>query len=274
MSEPMLLDRLHLAQAFSDVETIRQRLPQTVLTEVVQEVVKRVANNLLVDLPAEFLPTPTQIDALCSALISQDSSAAIVLIEQAQRVGASYDALCQLYLAAAARRLGEWWNDDRLSFYKVTIGAGRIYAILRTLRMQQHPALPDGRRVAVFVSVPSDTHTLGITVAADLARNRGWDVELFTGMSHDDVVQELQRRETPLIGVSVSGKRMLPALIKLIVALRLSNPRSRILVCGQVADLNMGLTGVAGADALAGDFEQAFAYMEDVVRGRNDLSPA
>ena len=274
MSEPMLLDRLNLAMAFSEIEDIRQRLPETVLTEVVHEVVKRVAGNLRGGLPAEFLPTPVQIDALCSALISQDPNAAVVLIEQAQRVGASYDALCQLYLAVAARRLGEWWNDDRVSFYKVTIAAGRIYAILRILRLQKRHPLPDGRRSAVFVSVPADNHTLGITVAADMARDRGWDIELFTGMSHDDLVHELERRETPLIGVSASGKRVVPGLIKLIVALRLSNPTARILVCGQISELNLGLNGVTGADALAGDFEQAFAYMEQVVLGRNDPSHA
>ncbi|MBC7738496.1 MAG: cobalamin B12-binding domain-containing protein [Candidatus Saccharibacteria bacterium] len=263
--EPILLDRLNLAQAFSEVDVIRQKLPETVLTAVVQEVVKRVASNMRVAPLEEFAPTPAQIDALCSALVSQDPTAAITLIDEAQRRGGSYDALYQDYLAVAARRLGEWWNEDRVPFFKVTIAAGRIYAILRMLRLQKQVPVPDGRRTAVFVSVPTDNHTLGITVAADMARDRGWDIELFTGLSHDDLVHELERRDPPLIGVSASGIRVLPGLIKLIVSLRLSNPKARILICGQIAALDLGLDGMGGADSVAGNFDQAFGYMEQIV---------
>jgi len=261
----MLLDRLNLAKAFSEVDVIRQKLPEPLLTAVVQEVVKRVANNRRAEPLAEFNPTRGQIDALCSALVSQDPSAAIALIEEAQRKGGSYDALYQNYLAVAARQLGDWWDEDRVSFYKVTIAAGRIYAILRILRLQKLVPLPDGRRTAVFVSVPLDNHTLGITLAADMARDRGWDIELFTGLSHDNLVHELEQRDTPLIGVSASGIRVLPGLIRLIVSLRLSNPKARILVCGQIASLDLGLDGMGGADSVAGDFHQAYAYMEQTV---------
>lgn len=265
MSEPILLDRLKLAMAFSEIEAIRQRLPEDALTGLAQEVVKRVASNWRVSLPHEFEPTSGQIDALCDALLSQDASVAIELIERAQQNGAGYDTLCQSYLAAAARRLGEWWDDDRVSFYKVTIAAGGIYAILRILRLQRPTPIPDSRRSAIFASLPGDNHTLGITVAADLARDRGWDIELFTGLSHDELVHELEQRETGLIGLSASGKRTLPVLMKLIVALRLSNPGARIMVCGQIAALDLNLDGFTGADAAAADFDTAFAYMEQIV---------
>lgn len=265
MSEPLLLDRTYLAQVFSEVDGIRQQLPEHVLNAVVQEVVKRAASNLRAAPIEEFHPTPAQIDALCNALLSQDASAAITLIEQAQRSGSSYDALYQTYLAVAARQLGTWWDQDRVSFYKVTIAAGRIYAILRMLRMQKQLPLPDGRRSAVFVSAPTDNHTLGITVAADMARDRGWDIELLTGLTHDELVHDLEQRETPLIGISASGKRVLPALIRLIVALRISNPRAQILVCGQIAAMELGLDRIAGADAIATDFDQAFACMERMI---------
>ena len=48
----------------------------------------------------------------------------------------------------------------------------------------------------------------GITVAADMARDRGWDIELFTGLSHEDLLHELER-ETHLRTLSpqmVCGK--------------------------------------------------------------------
>ncbi|MEI6098301.1 MAG: cobalamin-dependent protein [Alphaproteobacteria bacterium] len=267
MSEPMLLDRLQLERAFSEMEVIRQQLPETTLAALAQEVVKRVANNRRGTTGFPFKPTTDQIDGLCHALLAPDPLAAIPLIEQAKGEGASYDELCQSYLAVAARRLGEWWEDDQLSFYKVTMAAGRIYTILRIMRLQRPTHPLDIRRSAVFVSVPGDNHTLGITIAADMARDKGWDIELFTGLAHDELVHALEGRDTALIGISASTRRALPALLKLIVALRFSNPRSRLMVCGQITSMGVTLDGINGADTTAADFDQAFAFMEQIATG-------
>lgn len=265
MLEPVRLDRSKLSMAYSEVETIRKTLPKTALTDLAKEVVKRVANNLRAPIPLELRPTSAQIDELCQALLSQDPLAAIGLIEQAQRKGFSYDTLCQIYLAGAAARLGEWWDEDHLSFYKVTIAASGIYAILRTLRLQRTLPVQDLRRSAIFASVPDDTHTLGITVAADMARDRGWDITLLTGLSHDALVEEVESQDTALIGLSASGKRVLPAVLKLIVALRLCKPKARIMICGRLAAMDLHLDGIVGADVAAADFDTAFDYMEKMM---------
>jgi MerR family transcriptional regulator, light-induced transcriptional regulator len=265
MLEPVRLDRRKLSMAYTEIETIRKTLPKSALSDLAKEVVKRVANNLRAPIPPELRPTSGQIDELCHALLSQDPLAAIGLIEQAQRQGFSYETLCQIYLAGAATRLGEWWDEDRLSFYKVTIAASGIYAILRTLRLQRVLPVHDLRRTAIFASVPDDTHTLGITVAADMARDRGWDITLLTGLSHDALVDEIEGQDTALIGISASGKRMLPAVLKLIVALRLCKPKARILICGNITSLALNLDSMVGADIAAADFETAISYMEKIV---------
>ena len=54
----------------------------------------------------------------------------------------------------------------------------------------------------------------------------------------------------------------LPALIKLIVALRISCPRALILVCGNIAAGSFNLVGLTGADAATSDFDTALAEME------------
>ena len=121
------------------------------------------------------------------------------------------------------------------------------------------------RRSAVFASVPGEQHTLGITMAADLARDRGWDIELFVGMSHDDLSHSLQERQVGLIGLSASGKRSLPALIRLVGALRIGNHGAHILLDWQSASLPVNLVGVTGAAAAARDFDQAIGQMERLV---------
>lgn len=263
MSGPQGLDRQKLALALSEIEVIRRAFPEEALTDLAQEVVRRVAENLLdAPQPAELLPSSDEIDALSEALMSADDGAAIALIEQAQKEGASYEALCQSYLAEASRRLGRWWEEDKISFYRVTIAAGRIYAILRSLRLQRLVPLPDLRRSAIFVAVPGEDHTLGITIAADMAREAGWDIELFIGHSHDELVSILCDRDTAIIGLSAGSKRSLPALIKLIVALRISNPEAKIMICGQIASRDLNLAGITGADAVAPDFSTAIHQME------------
>jgi MerR family transcriptional regulator, light-induced transcriptional regulator len=267
MSGAAIFDRHMLEVAFSEIDAVRRSLPDAALTALAEEVVQRVACNLTVALPTDLVPGEREIDALCAALLSDDQAAAATFIENAQRKGSSYQALCQSYLGAAAQRMGEWWENDQVSFYRVTIAAGRIYAILRVLRLERPTPTADLRRAAVFASVPGENHTLGITIATDLARDRGWDVELFVGLPHDELVHELEQRRPAIVGLSASGKRSMPALTRLIVALRISNPGARILVCGQIANSNLSLVGVTGADAAALDFQGAITQMERLLCG-------
>lgn len=262
MSGATMFDRRMLEVAFSEIEVVRQSLPQATLTVLAQEVVHQVAINLGATLPPDLLPNSDDIDALCTALLSDKPDAAAVFIEAARRQGSSYESLCLFYLSVAAGRLGEWWDDDKVPFYRVTIAAGRIYAILRILRMDRPILLPDMRRAAVFASVPGENHTLGLAMATDLARDRGWDIDLFMGLTHDALVEQLLQRKPALICLSASGKRALPALTRLIVAVRISNPDARILICGQIASAGLGLIGITGADATAQDFQAAIDQME------------
>lgn len=262
MSGAVMYDRQAFEVAFSEIEAVRKTLPEATLSAVAEEVVLRVAQNLSRLAPPDIAPSAQDIDHLTQALLSENPSAAATFIADARRKGSSYEALCLSYLAVAARRLGEMWDNDQVSFYRVTVAAGRMYAILRLLRSERRLATPDLRRAAVFASVPGEHHTLGITMAADLARDRGWDIELFVGLAHADLVSRLEDRQPSLIGLSASGIRSLPTLMRLIVALRISNPGTSILICGQIVTSVPSLVGPAGADAAALDFAAAIEQME------------
>ena len=117
----------------------------------------------------------------------------------------------------------------------------------------------------MFAAVPGENHTLGIAIAADLARDRGWDVELFLGHDHDELVEVMTRRDTQVVGLSASTKRSLPALMKLIVALRISKPSVKIMICGPIAALGIVFDGVTRADGAASDFDTALALMGTMI---------
>jgi MerR family transcriptional regulator, light-induced transcriptional regulator len=265
-------DRQMLDAAFGEIDIIHRTLPKSALSELAQEVVQLVAQNLSHAPKVGYGWTEKEINQLCAALLSEDADAPIDLIENAVRQGASYDAICLSYLSGAAARMGTLWEEDKVSFYRVTVGAGRIYAILRILRLKWPAAKTDYRRSAVFASIPGENHTLGISMAADLARDRGWDIELFVGLTHEDLIAELSQRKPALLGLSASGKRSVPALTKLIVAERISNPAGRILVCGPIASTSLSLVGVIGADAAAVDFDTAMGHMDRLLNLRPTLN--
>ncbi len=262
MSRSALFDSHMLETALSEIDVVQRSLPKTTLNTLAVEVVSRVANNLRFEVAPDHVPTAEEIDSLCNALVSENPRAATSFIEQAQTKGSSYETLCLLYLSAAARRLGEWWEDDRVTFYRVTVAAGRIYTILRILRRERPLGAPNLHREATFASVPGENHTLGITMARDLARERGWDIDLLVGLDHEALVERLEQSQPLVIGLSASGKRSFPALTRLIVALRIGTPNARILVCGQIATTNLALVGVTGADAATADFNAALGHME------------
>ena len=212
---------------------------------------------------AETPPPATEIGALCDALVSPRDDAAADLVLQARLAGMSVDMVYLGYLAGAARLLGERWDEDRTTSAQMTIAAGRIYAIMRGLRQafasDQYLRLAPAS--AMFASTPGETHTLGVTMAADFFRRRGWQIDLRTGLSHRDLVAAAEGTFYPVIGVSASSERMVFPLARLIVALRISNPAAWIMVSGKILDLIPEILTMVDADGAAPDAETALEQM-------------
>lgn len=205
-----------------------------------------------------------RIEALAEALLGFDESAATEIVMEAHARGASVETLYTGYLAEAARRLGRWWDEDRISSVEVVIGAGRIYAIMRGLRRLFGPGSSRGQRFrAMFASVPGETHLLGVAMAADLLTMHGWEIDLRAGLDHDALVAEIGHSAYPIIGLSASNSRALFPLSRLIVALRISNPGAWILVCGGITGIEPEVAHLVDADAAAPDLASAEAMMED-----------
>ncbi len=251
------------------------RLPSGAVQALASEVLARLAKKPAASADADPPPTheisidarmEQRIEALSKALLSMDDHEATEIVMEAHADGATVDVLYLGLLAEAARRLGRWWQDDRIASVEVVIGAGRIYAIMRGLRrlFGPGPARGDGFRAA-FGSVPGETHNLGVAMAADLMTLRGWEIDLRAGLDHDTLVAELGHGRYPIIGLSASTGRMLFPLARLIVALRVTNPGSWILVCGPVVDLEPDVVHLVDADAAARDFTEAETMMESYV---------
>ncbi len=262
ISDP--IDSAHLDKVLGGVEAARHKMPEEALRALAQEVLVHVARQKEAE-PAKPAPAP-EIDALCTALLSADRQAAQDFVLHAQARGVGIEALWLSYLTPAAAHLGELWDKDRVSFLEVSVAVGRIYGLMRGLRRGQPLPVLTERRMATFVSVPGDDHTLGVAMAAEMLRSKGWDIHLLVGLGHNRLVDALTVQEPYLMGISVSGSRSIAALTRLLVALRLSLPQTRILVCGHIDDAEADLIMASGADHVAMGFEAAAAELERMAR--------
>jgi methanogenic corrinoid protein MtbC1 len=254
-----------------DLTTLKARLPAEAVHSLASEVIRRVSSRVReIEVKAQE-PSPKQIEHLARALISKDERAGAELVLDTTAAGMDIETVYLLYLAGAARLLGEWWDNSKVNLAEVAIGTSRIYSILRA---SDRLLVPKGRsswKSAAFASSPNETHTLGIRMAADLFRKDGWEIDLFMGRSHDEVVDDIEQSHHYLIGLSSAGRHSSAELARLIVALRLSKPTAFIMISGQIVNDAKDIVSVLDADGIAHDYESAQAILEDFW-GR--LSPA
>lgn len=245
-------------QSYNDLDQLRMQLPQDAVVSLAREVLVRLAN--MTSNPAT---PPGTIRALADALISADPQAAAKLIEQYHLEGTDVKKLYLDYLAPAAQRLGQYWEHDEITFTDVAIGTGRIYAIMRNLARRFPPIELPQQKSAIFASVPDESHTLGVTMAADLFRKEGWTIDLEIGAPHDALIDRITRSGHLLIGLSGAGLHSLSALTRLVLALRISLPHALIFVSGNtVAEAGESLK-LLHIDGMSTDFDDTLRQMND-----------
>jgi len=93
-------------------------------------------------------------------------------------------------------------------------------------------------------------------------RERGWQIDLETGLDHDELVEAATFGQYPIIGLSAGSARMIVPLTRLISSLRVTCPGSAILVGGELAIIEPELAEIVDADAIAGDAPTAIAEIE------------
>lgn len=257
-----LLDVDLYARSQSQLRKFKSQLPADSVEDLAREVIRRLAERD--DDFSMEAPSDDQIQRLCFALLSEDHLAGAAFITDVRSAGATIDAVYLKYLARAAQMLGEWWDDDLVSFPEVTLGTSRMYAIMRAMRHQM-PFRPGSvSRSAIFVSVPGETHTLGVRMAADLFRQDGWDIDLQINEDHDSLVAHIVQSGVPLVGISAGGQHALQSLSRLIVALRIKTPATALFISGQVAEEDVDAIKLLGVDGIVNDIDAARALMSDL----------
>ncbi len=252
-------------QSYQKITGLKAKLPEEVVVSLAKEVLARLSGHIRAKPVSEVVISEALVLELAESLVSADAKAAAAVITRERTTRHRDAAVYVSYLAAAARRLGDWWNEDKVTFAQVTIGSGRIYAILRSLK----PVLEQETRTAtaksaLFATVPGEDHTLGIRMATDMLRTNGWEIDLLLGSDHDALVERIAQSGQPIIGLSGGGEHVLPNLAKLIVAIRIWAPKALIMVSGQVVEDSRDLVDLMAPDAMASDFDTANARLNEL----------
>lgn len=243
----------------SELRLLKSQLPESSVESLAREVIRRLADRESRETNARA--SDKQIELLCNALLSEDDRAGAEFIQELNTDGVPPEVVYLEYLARAARRLGKWWEEDLISFTNVTVGTSRMYAIMRGMQHRFISTPAHSEKSALFASVPGETHTLGVRMAADLFRRDGWDIDLKIGLSHDDLVAEIKASDTTIIGISAAGYHSINALSQLVIALRISNPSAKVFVSGFAAEKVPDAISLMGVDGSVSDIEAARALM-------------
>lgn len=120
-------------------------------------------------------------DRLLEAAMQRSAEQPREVVASMLRAGISPEAVADLYIPEAARRMGREWENDTSGFASVSIGSSHLQTLLRELNdiweLGYSGIGTDARPVVVVMTVPGSQHVLGATVLTTQLRRLGCSVQ-------------------------------------------------------------------------------------------------
>ena len=209
-------------------------------------------------------------DAFARMVLSKDSDSLIAHVGTLLQSGLSMETIYVDLMVPAARRLGDYWDDDSISFTDVTIGLSRLQQVVRTLGWKRAQSTgPDhSAPSALFVPATTEQHTFGLFIIEDSFRRAGWRTWIETSGLDEDVIDMVQHHWFDLLGISASCDAEADRIAAMIAAVRKAsrNPALFIMVGGRLFIEQPELVSAVGADATAPSGSDALRIADKLVR--------
>jgi MerR family transcriptional regulator, light-induced transcriptional regulator len=213
--------------------------------------------------PATRDVTARDVAALVRLVSAESMGSSLAHVERIRARGVPLDAIFLHLLAPAAHLLGEMWVNDTADFATVTIATSRLQQILRELAPEFHAHGRGARRGAraLFVAMPGDQHTFGVSMLQEFFRHDGWTVSGDIPKCCQDVVDVAGSEPFRLIGISASCDTVPDALKSLIAGVRRTavDPKCKIMVA------QPELARFVGADSTATDAQTATRQLSSLL---------
>ena len=209
------------------------------------------------------------VDAFVHMTLSHEAPALMEHIKARVHDGLALQSAYVELLVPTARRLGDDWNDDRISFTDVTIGLSRLQQVVRGLAVSfpGRDVEPEAR-AACFATAAGEHHAFGLFLVEDQFRRAGWRTQLDTAATREDAAQAVALDWFDVFGLSATSDTSVADIASTIALVRKGslNPRLFVLVGGGLFVDNPGLAADVGADAFAESAAVALSEADKAVQ--------
>lgn len=205
-------------------------------------------------------PRESLIDGLINASVSGTKDCFADLLGEMKRNRVSVAALADIYIPVAARRMGEAWEDDRMSWMDVSMGVARLQSLLREIGVAwaADQAGDTGNGTILLIIPDREQHTLGPMVAMGQLRRFGVSVCLRIAPSYDELRSLVATRNFSGVMISVAVAEKLESVAKMVKFLKstLTTPLP-VVVGGAVMTTRDDVAACTGADLASNDIGAA-----------------
>ncbi|MDE3078521.1 MAG: cobalamin B12-binding domain-containing protein [Paracoccaceae bacterium] len=206
------------------------RAPPDMVENIVRDVLPEVARRVAVRPVARL--SEDLVDHICNLAGTPGDGALDAVGRVLRGAGFGTTEICDSVIPAAARRFGDRWLDDTLSFAGVTIGVSRLQVMLRELETELAEAPdPNARHVAVVVPQGCQ-HTLGALALSGALRRQGQIVRLFLCEPNEEVVRQAAQFRPDVVMISAGSSSILNLASETISCLRKNHARATPIVIG------------------------------------------
>ena len=214
------------------------------------------------------------VESFVTAALSGTERAFDALLAHFRKTRISYAMLADVYIPEAARRMGDEWLDDQLSWLDVSIATARLQSLVREISAAWTADQADSLNLgAVLLLVPEgEQHTLGPMVVMGQLRRLGISVCLRMGATQRELTNLLDQRHFDGILISVATETRLHSaavLIKTIRTMRKKLPP--LIIGGPIVLENPNLAASAGADYTCADIGTAMEAIGLKLADHEDL---
>jgi methanogenic corrinoid protein MtbC1 len=190
-------------------------------------------------------------------------------ITELLNLGMGIDLIVLELIPRIARKLGNQWASDSLSFAEVTIATGRLQKLIYSLDhlYQETRTSPTTTHSILVTAAPGSHHTLGPLILSNYFTWAGWSVLSESVPSERFIEMTVTSKSLTAIAVSIADYDQLDRLPKLIQTIRSKslNPAIIVLTGGSLYNADAMSFGHIKADIKSSTPEEALHQLNRIL---------
>ncbi len=212
---------------------------------------------------------------LIDVLYKRDIDATKLIFQQHITSNTSKDSNAKDLILPTIYAVEEEWTSGRKNFNETVLAFWHLQMLLeydaKDIEEKSNHIEHSHHGRIVFAAAPGCGHNLGILVLSDFFRACGWHVCEIIEDSANAIANEISNHPTDFLGISVGHDEALSGLANHIKNMRAisKNPSLKIILGGNVFDMNKSEYDWIGADFIASSPNDALEYCTSNNNKRN-----